>query len=88
MKPGRHEYKGHIIELRPRDDHGVATREGQADAGDELELVIDDQRISYGRLSDGTYFLHGYAYEWLEDLTEVVHRFIDYQSRTERPLQG
>lgn len=88
MEPARHEYKGHVIEFRPRKDREVLAREGAAEGGEELELVIDDQSISYDRLPDGTYFLHEYAYEWSEDLTEVAHSFIDYQSRAKRPPQG
>jgi hypothetical protein len=66
MEPTRQEYKGHRIELRTRE---------------ELELIIDNEPVRYGRLPDGQYALHEYAYDWSDDLMNLARRFIDYRDR-------
>ena len=79
MQPERHTYKGHRVELRRRPDDAPTTRE--AEPGAEPELLIDGQPVHYGRLPDGSYALHAYAYDWDADLIELARRFIDYQDQ-------
>ena len=81
MEPERQEYKGHRIELRPRED--VELRADQAEREEELELLIDDQPVRYGQLPDGRYALHEYAYDWRDNLMDLARRFIDYRERAE-----
>jgi hypothetical protein len=71
MEPQRQEYKGHRIELR--------AREGAT--ANEPELLIDDEPVRYGRLPDGQYALHEYAFDWSDDLMDLARRFIDYRDR-------
>jgi hypothetical protein len=78
MEPERQEYKGHRIELRPREGReGVRAREA------ERELLIDEQPVSYGQLPDGRYALEEYAFDWTDDLMDLAQRFIDYRERAE-----
>jgi hypothetical protein len=67
MEPERQEYDGHLIELRKRDD--------------KLELLVDNVPIRYGRLPNGKYFLHEYAYDWTDNLMQLAQRFIDYRRK-------
>ena len=67
MEPERQEYDGHLIELRERDD--------------KLELLVDNVPIRYGRLPNGKYFLHEYAYDWTDNLMQLAQRFIDYRRK-------
>jgi hypothetical protein len=69
MKRERREYEGHRIEVRGR--------EGQR------ELLIDDVPVRYGQLPNGQYFLHDYAYDWTDNLTELAQKFIDYRRRAD-----
>jgi hypothetical protein len=78
MEPQRHEYKGHSIELRARGER-VAAAEGE----EELELLIDDESVRYGRLPDGSYALEEYAYDWTDDLMDLAQRYIDYRDRAD-----
>jgi hypothetical protein len=81
MEPEREEYKGHRIELRPRE--GLeAGREEDLELQD-LELRIDEQPVRYGQLPDGRYALEEYAFDWQDDLMDLARRFIDYRERTE-----
>jgi hypothetical protein len=82
MEPAHQDYKGHRIELRAR-----AADELRAPAA-EPELLIDDEPIGYGRLPDGLYFLHAYAYDWRDNLMDLARRFIDYRSRTDEIRRG
>lgn len=70
MKPERKEYEGHRIEVRER--------EGKP------ELVIDDVVVPYGRLPNGSYFLHEYAYDWSDSLMDLAQKFLDHRRRAER----
>jgi hypothetical protein len=82
MEPERQEYKGHRIELRPREgSEGARARE--AERGEELELLIDDAPVRYGQLPDGRYALEEYAYDWRDDVMDLARRFIDYRDRAE-----
>ena len=82
MQPERQEYKGHRIELRPRESReGVRARE--AERGEERELLIDDQPVRYGQLPDGRYALEEYAYDWTDDLMDLAQRYIDYRERAQ-----
>jgi hypothetical protein len=80
MQPERHTYKGHRVELRRRLDDAPAREAG---SGARPELLIDDQPVRYGQPPDGPYAPHDYAYDWDEDLIELVRRFIDYQDQAE-----
>ena len=82
MQPERQEYQGHRIELRPRAADELTAREVGSES--EPELLIDDEPIRYGRLPDGLYFLHDYAYDWRENLLDLARRFIDYRSRAHK----
>ena len=81
MEPEREEYKGHRIELRPREGR-EAEREEDFDLQD-LELRIDEQPVRYGQLPDGRYALEEYAFDWRDDLMDLARRFIDYRERAE-----
>jgi len=81
MEPEHREYKGHRIELRVREDAEVHARAGEDE--EELELLVDDEPVRYGRLPDGLYFLPDYAYDWTDDLLDLATRFIDYRDRAE-----
>ena len=81
MEPERHEYKGHRIELQPREGREAA-REEDLDLED-LELRIDEQPVRFGQLPDGRYALEEYAFDWRDDLTDLARRFIDYRERAE-----
>jgi hypothetical protein len=84
MEPEREEYKGHRIELRPREE--VRAREAER-ADDlelhDLELYIDEQPVRYRQMPDGSYALEEYAYDWQDDLMDLARRFIDYRERAE-----
>ena len=67
MKPERQDHEGHSIELRVHE------------AGPEL--LIDGVPVRHGRLPDGQFFLHEYAYDTSDDLIEVARRFITYRRR-------
>jgi hypothetical protein len=86
MEPERQEYKGHRIELRPREDLEAA-REEDPDLED-LELLIDEQPVRFGQLPDGSYALEEYAYDWTDDLIDLARRYIDYQERAEEIRRG
>jgi len=79
MELERQEYKGHRIELRARGADELRAREGEP--GDEPELLIDGEPVRYGRLPDGQYALHEYAFDWSNDLMDLARRFIDYRDR-------
>jgi hypothetical protein len=81
MEPERHEYKGHRIELRPRE--GLeAEREEDLELQD-LELRIDEQPVRFGQLPDGRYALEEYAFDWRDDLMDLAQRYIDYRERAQ-----
>ena len=85
MEPERHEYKGHRIELRPRESR-EEVRAREAERGDDLELqdlelLIDEQPVRFGQLPDGRYALKEYAFDWTDDLIELARRYIDYRDR-------
>jgi hypothetical protein len=87
MELERHEYKGHRIELRPREGR-EEVRAREAERGDDLELqdlelLIDEQPIRFGQLPNGRYALHEYAFDWTDDLMELARRYIDYRERAE-----
>src|SRR5918995_7493276 len=88
MEPERQEYKGHRIELRPRE--GLeAEREGLQAVPEEdlelqdLELRIDEQPVRFGQLPDGQYALEEYAFDWRDDLMDLAQRYIDYRERAQ-----
>ena len=88
MEPERQEYKGHRIELRPREGREEEMRARAAEREDDLELQdlelhIDEQPVRYGQLPDGLYALYEYAYDWQDDLMDLARRFIDYRDRAE-----
>ena len=69
MKPEYQDFEGHRIEIRHREE--------------KSELLIDNAPIGYGRLPDGKFFLHEYAYDWTDDLLELARRFIAYRRKVE-----
>jgi hypothetical protein len=81
MEPERQEYKGHRIELRAREAEEL--RADQAERGENLELLIDDEPVRYGQLPDGSFALEEYAFDWRDDLMDLAQRFIDYRERAE-----
>ena len=82
MQPERQEYKGHRIELRPREGR-EESRAREAEREEERELLIDDQPVRYGQLPDGLYALEEYAFDWTDNLMDLARRFIDYRERAE-----
>jgi hypothetical protein len=92
MEPERHEYKGHRIELRPREGReGAGAREAER-ADDlelqDLELLIDEQPVRFGQLPNGQYALEEYAFDWTDDLIELARRYIDYREGAEEIRRG
>lgn len=83
MEPERRQYKGHRIEVRAR----RARRPSRAREA-QPELLIDDQPVRYGRLPDGSYAIHEYAYDWHDDLIELAKKFIDYRDRADERRSG
>jgi hypothetical protein len=88
MEPERQEYKGHRIELRPREGRGEEMRARAAEREEDLELQdlelrIDEQPVRFGQLPDGRYALDEYAYDWRDDLMDLARRYIDYRERAE-----
>ena len=92
MEPERYEYKGHRIELRPREGR-EEVRAREAERGDDLELQdlelhIDEQPVRFGQLPDGRYALEEYAFDWTDDLMELARRYIDHRDRAEEIQRG
>jgi hypothetical protein len=88
MEPERQEYKGHRIELRPREGR-EELRAREAERGEDLdlrdlELRIDERPVRFGQLPDGRYALEEYAFDWRDDLMDLARRFIDYRERTQQ----
>lgn len=81
MDPHHQEYMGHRIELRAPAARAIGAREAdEAVAGDaDPELIIDGVPVRYGRLPDGKYVLHEYAYDSRDDLMDLARRFIEYR---------
>ena len=79
MEPERQTYKGHLIELHELAGGAEAKRMDAA----ELELLIDDEPVRYGRLPDDAFFLHDYAYDWHEDLLALSRNYIDYRENAD-----
>jgi hypothetical protein len=86
MEPERQEYKGHRIELRPREGLEAGLEEDLE--LQDLELLIDEQPVRYGQLPDGRYALEEYAFDWQDDLMDLARRFIDYRERAEEIRRG
>ena len=85
MDPERQEYKGHRIELRPREEARAREAEREEDLElQDLELHIDEQPVRFGQLPDGRYALEEYAFDWRDDLMDLAQRFIDYRERAEQ----
>ena len=70
MKTERKEYAGHTIELREKDGYPT--------------LLIDNLPVGYGRMPNGKYYLHEYAYDWTDSLLELAQRFIDYRQKADK----
>lgn len=88
MEPERQEYKGHHIELRPREDREEEMRARAAEREEDLELqdlelLIDEQPVRFGQLPDGRYALEEYAFDWTDDLMDLAQRYIDYRERAQ-----
>jgi hypothetical protein len=89
MEPERQEYKGHRIELRPRDLGREEEMRARAAEREEdlqlqgLELRIDEQPVRFGQLPDGRYALEEYAFDWRDDLMDLAQRYIDYRERAQ-----
>ena len=87
MQPERQEYKGHRIELRPREGR-EESRAREAEREEERELLIDDQPVRYGQLPDGLYALEEYAFDWTDNLMDLARKFIDYRDRADEIRRG
>ena len=85
MEPERQEYKGHRIELRPRE--GLAAERAEDLELQDLELRIDEQPVRYGQLPDGRYALEEYAFDWRDELMDLAQRYIDYRERAQEILR-
>jgi hypothetical protein len=86
MEPERQEYKGHRIELRPRE--GLEAEREEDPELQDLELLIDEQPVRYGQLPDGRYALEEYAFDWQDDLIDLAQRYIDYRERADEIRRG
>lgn len=64
------DYRGRKIELRGRER--------------EVELRVDSQRLPFGQLVNGQYFLYKYAYDWSDSLTDLAAKYIDHQVRADK----
>jgi hypothetical protein len=73
VTPQHGKYKDRNIEIRKR--------------GQTYELLIDNAPMQYGELPGGLYYLHEYAYDWTDNLMDLSHKFIDYQSRVDKIRQ-
>jgi hypothetical protein len=69
MKPEYQDFEGHRIEIRGPED--------------KPELLIDNVTVACGRLPDGKFFLHDYAYDWTDDLFELARRYVTYRRNVE-----
>jgi hypothetical protein len=81
MQQQREEYRGHSIELRPRErlrEEGPGLTEEE-----EPELLIDGVSVRYGKLPDGSYALDEYAYDWQDDLIGLARNLIDYRDQAD-----
>lgn len=87
MEPEHEEYKGHRIELRPREAAAATLRAEGTGGESKPELLIDNAPIQYGQFPDGTYFLREYAYDPTDNLMELARRFIDYRSKVDEIRQ-
>ena len=90
MEPERQEYKGHRIELRPREvrEEEIEMRARAVEREEDpqlqdLELLIDEQPVRFGQLPDGRYALEEYAFDWRDDLMDLAQRYIDYRERAQ-----
>jgi hypothetical protein len=86
MEPERQEYKGHRIELRPRE--GLEAEREEDLELEDLELLIDEQPVRFGQLPDGRYALEEYAFDWQDDLMDLARRFVDYRERAQEIRRG
>jgi hypothetical protein len=92
MEPERREYKGHRIELRPREGREEEMRARAAEREEDpqlqdLELLVDEQPVRFGQLPDGRYALEEYAFDWRDDLMDLAQRYIDYRERAQEILR-
>lgn len=91
MEPEHQEYKGHRIELSQRAPIAFGLSPSEVEHEAEPELLIDGAKIDYGKLPDGTYFLHEYTDEGSDNLIDLARKFIDYRIETneirQQPLQ-
>jgi hypothetical protein len=81
-------YHDHDIAVRERRAQGPSATRATNEQGGDVDLLIDDEPIPYGKLPDGQYFLHENAYSWSDDLVDLARRLIDYRSRTDQIRRG
>lgn len=70
MRPESTEYKSHRIAV--------------VKEGDKLVPVLDGRRLRYGQFPDGLYYLEDYAFDWSEDLEELVRKYVDHLDRAKK----
>lgn len=80
-------YRGHQIELRERLDTARAAESSRGPGEADKDLLIDGKPVSYGRLPEGQYFLHDYAYDWHDDLIDLAKKYLDYRLQRENAEQ-
>lgn len=51
---------------------------------EEPTVLIDGEPVRWGRLDDGSYYLHEFAYEPADSLAEVAKRYVDHLERAKK----
>lgn len=70
MKSQEEKYEGHLIELQEKDG--------------KIQLLIDKKPLKYGKLPDGTYYLHEYAYDPSDNLMDLAKKFIKHRNKANK----
>ena len=52
-----------------------------------MRLTIDGEAHWFGRDAAGAFFLHDYAYDRSEDLTQVIKNYLDHQEQEHNSSQ-
>ena len=75
MKATTFEHCGYKVEIPAQDD------------AKRMRLTIDGRVHRFGRDAAGAFFLHDYAYDRSEDLTQVIKNYLDHQEQEHNSSQ-
>ncbi len=75
MKAETFKYRGHNVEIPAQED------------AKRMRLKIDGRSHVFGRDAAGAFFLHDYAYDRSEDLTQVIKNYLDHQEQEHNSSQ-